>query len=62
MKFQVGPQDMQWFNQDGTPTIYGYERLKQIMENLPSVKVANTDPTGTQTLKYNSTTKQYEPG
>lgn len=53
---------MQWFNADGTPTPYGYERLKQIMENLPAVKVGNIDPTSTQTMKYNATTKQYEPG
>lgn len=62
MKLNVGPPDMQWFNQDGTPTAYGYERLKQIMENLPNVKVSNTDPTAGQTLKYNGTSKQYEPG
>lgn len=61
-KLVVGPQDMQWFNPDGTPTLYGYERLKQIMENLPAVKVANTDPTAAQTMKYNATTEQYEPG
>jgi hypothetical protein len=51
-KLDVGPQDMQWFNKDGTPTIYtALSVLKQIMENLPSVKVANTDPTATQTIE-----------
>lgn len=62
MKLPVGPPDMQWFNPNGTPTQYGYDRLKQIMENIPNVKVSNVDPTSTQTLKYNATTKQYEPG
>ena len=62
MRFQVGNQLDQWFNSDGTPTAFGFERLKQIMENLPAVKVANTDPTSTQTMKYNAVTKQYEPG
>lgn len=62
MRFQVGPSDARWFNQDGTPTQYGYERLKNIFENLPTEKVAPTAPTSTQSLKFNATTKQYEPG
>jgi hypothetical protein len=62
MKLSVGNQDDRWFNPDGTPTLFGFERLKQIMENIPNVKVSNVDPTATQTLKYNAITKQYEPG
>ena len=61
MRLQVGPPDIQWFNTDGTPTAYGYERLKNILENLPTKRVSSTDPTATQTLKYNATTDQYEP-
>lgn len=38
MRFQVGGQDDQWFNANGTPTEFGYERLKQLMENLPDVQ------------------------
>lgn len=62
MRLLVGDQTDQWFNPDGTPTIFGFERLKNIMENLPTKKVSSTDPTATQTLKYNATTDQYEPG
>lgn len=62
MRLQVGNQSDQWFNSDGTPTAFGFERLKNIFENLPTKKVSITDPTATQTLKYNATTDQYEPG
>jgi hypothetical protein len=41
MKLNVGNQDDKWFNPNGTPTLFGFERLKQIMENLPNVKVSN---------------------
>lgn len=62
-RFQVGPPDVKWFNSDGTPTPYGYERLKQIMERIPTQAVSGTlEPTAAQSLKYNTTTKQYEPG
>jgi hypothetical protein len=62
MRFQVGNQEDKWFNPDGTPTVFGFERLKNIFENLPTQKVSSTDPTAAQTLKYNAVTKQYEPG
>lgn len=62
MRFQVGTPQDKWFNQDGTPTLFGFERLKNIMENLPTQKVSPVDPTSTQTLKFNATTNQYEPG
>lgn len=62
MRLSVGNQFDKWFNPDGTPTIFGYERLKNIMENLPTKKVSATNPTAAQTLKYNAVTDQYEPG
>lgn len=62
MRLSVGNQSDQWFNKDGTPTAFGFERLKNIFENLPTEKVSPTVPTSTQTLKFNATTKQYEPG
>ncbi len=62
MRLLVGDQTDKWFNSDGTPTVFGFERLKNIMENLPTKKVSMTNPTATQTLKYNATTDQYEPG
>lgn len=51
-----------WINQDGTPTLYFFEMMQQVMANLPTKKVSPTEPTATQTLKYNATTDQYEPG
>lgn len=62
MRFQVGTQEDKWFNSDGTPTLFGFERLKNIFDNLPTEKVGLITPTAGQSLKYNATTKQYEPG
>lgn len=39
MRFQVGNQFDKWFNSDGTPNEFGYERLKQVMESLQDVQV-----------------------
>lgn len=38
MRFQVGNQTDTWFNADGTPNEFGYERLKQLMENVPDAR------------------------
>lgn len=62
MRFQVGTPQDKWFNQDGTPTLFGFERLKNILENLPTKKVSSTDPTAAQTLKYDTTSDSYKPG
>jgi hypothetical protein len=45
MRFQVGPDDMQWFTQNGTPTAYGYERLKFLLENAPELQTVTASIT-----------------
>ena len=37
MRPQVGNQLDQWFNKDGTPTEFGFERLKFLLENGPEL-------------------------
>jgi len=51
-----------WMNPDGTPTQYFAELIQSMSDRLPTMPVSKTEPTAAQTLKYNATTKQYEPG
>ena len=62
MRKPLPPSDIQLVNTDGVATPIFYELLQNIMQNLPTKKVKFADPTAGQTLKYNATTDQYEPG
>jgi hypothetical protein len=62
MKLLVGTQQDKWFNADGTPTLFGFERLKFLLENSLTQKVSPVEPANGQSPVYSTTTKQYEPG
>lgn len=62
MRLQVGSPSDQWFNSDGTPTLFGYERLKNIFDNLPTEKVAPTAPADGEGLTFVAANNRYEPG
>jgi len=51
-----------WINPDGTPTQYFAELIQSMSDFLPTMPVSKTEPTAGQSLKFNATTKQYEPG
>lgn len=51
-KIQIGTQQDQWFNSDGTPTAFGYERLKfigtlQPLADIPAVNSVTSIDTAT---------------
>jgi hypothetical protein len=38
MRLPVGQQDIQWFDKDGKPTTYAYERLQALLGGLPDLQ------------------------
>lgn len=61
MRRQLLPQDTRLVDKDGRATLEFYELLKNVMENLPTMPVAETAPTANQVLKFNATTGKYTP-
>lgn len=62
MRKTILPQDTRLIDKDGRATLEFYELLKNIMENLPTMPVAETAPSANQVLVFNSTTGKYTPG
>lgn len=50
-----------WMNADGTPTQYFAELIQSISDRTLTQPVSQTEPTAAQALKYNGTTKKWEP-
>jgi hypothetical protein len=50
-----------WINPDGTPTQYFAELIQSMNDRTLTYPVATTEPTAAQALKFNATTKKWEP-
>lgn len=62
MRKQILPQDTRLVDDQGRATADFYDLLRNVMENLPTMPVAETAPTANQVLVFNATTGKYTPG